>query len=171
MSLFTNIIFFQTLDSTSEYLKRYYAEIPDHTIVVASYQTEGKGQFERIWESQEGKNLLFSILFKDNTDPGIVNQSFIKSMDQLLRDYEIKSWFKEPNDIYVYEKKIAGILMETKFEENNREYLIVGIGINVNQQYFEIENAVSMSLANGITYVLQDVLAKFLEYFEKNLYE
>ncbi|MGD9910166.1 MAG: biotin--[acetyl-CoA-carboxylase] ligase [Candidatus Izemoplasmatales bacterium] len=171
MSLFTNIIFFQTLDSTSEYLKRYYAEIPDHTIVVASYQTEGKGQFERTWESQEGKNLLFSILFKDNTDPGIVNQSFIKSMDQLLRDYEIKSWFKEPNDIYVYEKKIAGILMETKFEENNREYLIVGIGINVNQQYFEIENAVSMSLANGITYVLQDVLAKFLEYFEKNLYE
>lgn len=169
MALFTNIIYFQSLDSTSEYLKRYYNEIQNNTIVVASYQTEGKGQFERSWESQEGKNLLFSILFKDNTDPGIVNQSFIKSMDQMLRDYEMKSWFKEPNDIYVYEKKLAGILMETKFEGNNREYLIVGIGINVNQQYFETENAVSMSLEKGLTYPLQDVLAKFLDYFEKYL--
>lgn len=171
MALFSNIIYFQTLDSTNEYLKRYYNEIPHHTVVVASYQTEGKGQFERVWESQEGKNLLFSILFKDDIQPSIINESFKKSMESLLQDYEIKSWFKEPNDVFVYEKKLAGILMETKFEENHREYLIVGIGINVNQQYFEIENAVSMSLEKGLTYHLHDVLAKFLEYFEKYLTE
>lgn len=166
MNFFQSILSFDTLDSTSTFLKEHYQNLMNHTVVTALYQTEGKGQFDRKWESEKGKNILFSVLFKDDTNTEKVNDAFIQSITGILNKYQVQCWYKEPNDIYVDEDKIAGILMETKYNNQEREYLVVGIGINLNQQYFQSPHATSLSLLTGISYEIKKIFSDFLQYFE-----
>lgn len=169
MSLFRHVLFFESLDSTSTFIKQNYNELMNYTVVMTSYQTEGRGQFDRHWESEKGKNLLFSVLFKDKISTEKVNDAYIQSMKKLLCAYNVTCWYKEPNDIYVYENKISGILMETKYHGDRREYLVVGIGINVNQQYFLTNHSMSISLLTGVTYDIKKMFTEFLNYFEEFL--
>lgn len=164
--LFKNILYFQTLESTNDFLKANSKVLENHTIVLTGFQSRGRGQFDRVWESLPNMNLLFSILFKENIDPIVMNEMVVDALIEVLQHYDIKARYKKPNDIYVDELKIAGVLMETKFIENQREYLILGIGLNVNQQYFQVENATSMSLVSGIVYDKQEVFIQFLKIFE-----
>lgn len=110
------------------------------SFVSANVQTNGRGRNNRIWKSENG-NLLFSLL--------LLNKQLIEkykeisiltaySITQVLKEYNINSMIKWPNDIYVNDKKICGILLEAITKEEI-ECLIVGIGINVNQEYFEGE--------------------------------
>ncbi len=169
MHLFQDILFFQTLESTNDFIKQNHQSLNNHTVVQTNYQTKGRGQFDRVWESLPNVNLLFSILFKESIDPIVINDILLKSISITLEKYHIKTWFKEPNDIYVYQEKIAGILIETKYDNDNRIYLVVGIGLNVNQQYFTIDNATSLSLISGGTYDVNEILLNILSEFE-NLY-
>jgi len=121
-------------------LKEHYQELEDMSFVSANVQTNGRGRNNRIWKSENG-NLLFSLL--------LLNKQLIEkykeisiltaySITQVLKEYNINSMIKWPNDIYVNDKKICGILLEAITKEEI-ECLIVGIGINVNQEYFEGE--------------------------------
>jgi biotin-[acetyl-CoA-carboxylase] ligase BirA-like protein len=166
-TLFKNILYFQALESTNDFLKANEKRLENHTIVLAGYQTKGKGQFERVWESLPNLNLLFSFLFKEEIDPFILNEIIVLSLLDTLQHYSIKAWYKDPNDIYVENHKISGVLMETKFQDNLQDYLIVGIGLNINQQYFNVDSATSMSLLTGIVYDIQEVFHVFLGMFEQ----
>lgn len=140
------IIEFDEIDSTNLYLKNNYQTLPNYTIVKTKYQTEGHGQFARVWESNYNENLLFSLLIKKDL-PFVVkdaNPVFVSALLALLDELGIEANFKYPNDIQVGGKKLAGILIETKFSGPNVDYVIIGIGLNVNQVDFKTPNAISL---------------------------
>lgn len=158
MIIGTEIIHFSKLPSTNTWaaqlLKDRFPE--EGTVIHADYQTAGKGQKGNTWESQEGKNLLFSIiLYPDSVEP---EEQFIISMALSLAicDFTDKHLFglakiKWPNDIYVGNDKIAGILIENSVMGDRIENCIAGIGININQEVFpgSVNNASSLKLLAG----------------------
>lgn len=129
------------------------------TVILASYQTAGKGQDKNSWESDPGENILMTmILYPDFLE---ISRQFKLSMaialgisdflKNLLPGHMIR--IKWPNDIYIGDKKIGGILINNEIMGTQFKHVIAGIGINVNQIYFsrEIPNPVSLKLLTGIT--------------------
>lgn len=143
-------IFKDEIDSTSSYLKRNFDILDDFTIVETNYQSLGHGRFSRKWISNKGENLLFSLLIKNKNIIQYMNKlsvfcSYIL-MESLLKFYpELDINFKWPNDVYVGNKKVSGILLETHMSNNEIDGIIIGIGINLNQTEFdeEIKNKAS----------------------------
>ena len=129
-------IHFDEIDSTNNYLKNSYPLLDNFTIVSADYQSKGKGRNDRIWESNKGSNLMFSILIKD---PKLIEISSLLSLyaavevSKLLESYHINNVsIKWPNDVLVNDNKICGILLEGQLPH----YVVIGIGLNVNQKEF-----------------------------------
>ena len=129
---------FESLDSTNTYLKDNYKTYEDMSFVSTDIQTNGKGRSGRTWTS-DNSNLLFSLLIKDETLISKYKQISILtaySVLQVLRELGVNNLsIKWPNDVYVNESKICGILLEGISKENI-ECLIVGVGLNVNQEVF-----------------------------------
>lgn len=128
-----NAIILDEVTSTNEYLKQYYKQLPSGVVVFAKTQIQGKGRLSRTWKSEEG-NLYMSILKKDLPRTTIFQEMMNVSVSvvRLLKEYDIQAYIKYPNDIIVGTKKICGILMES-IGYKVLEYLIIGIGVNINQ--------------------------------------
>lgn len=148
------IVEFDAIDSTNSHLKRYHQGYPDHTFVRAKYQEKGRGRFDRKWVSARDRNLLFSLLLKHVAVRSIdqIQKRVVRVLLSFFHGYGITARFKEPNDIHVKGKKIAGILIETQGSGDSYEIVIIGIGINVNQVEFAPIPATSMALETGRTY-------------------
>lgn len=172
-----NIIYFNQVDSTnqfaSELIKQNLAE--NGTVIVAEYQTMGRGQGGKSWISEPFENLLFSIVLKHVTnspsDPFIVNKMTTLAVQQciskLLPDALVK--IKWPNDILVNKRKICGILVENNFTGFNLNYSIIGIGLNVNQNYEHFKQIHATSLGHFLHQSLnrEHILSQILESFEQ----
>ncbi len=169
MNVFNQLIHFDIIDSTNDFIKDHSDELANYSVVVAKQQLKGRGQFERSWESDFGKNLLFSILFKDETPSETISRITVSTIIETLSHFGIEASFKLPNDVLVNRNKIAGMLIETKYIDDLRISLILGIGWNVNQLIFESVNATSMRFMTGLNYDLDEVLKVFLEKLEHNL--
>ena len=130
------IIHFDEIDSTNNYLKNSYKLLDNFTFVTTDYQSKGKGRNDRVWTSKKGENLMFSLLIKDTSLLKKYSALSIISAAEvaiLLESYGIKNVsIKWPNDVYVNDKKICGILLEGQI----LEYLVIGVGLNVNQKEF-----------------------------------
>ncbi|MCF7932065.1 MAG: biotin--[acetyl-CoA-carboxylase] ligase [Acholeplasmataceae bacterium] len=153
------VIDFDVIDSTNDHLKTHYQGYPSHTFVRARFQNRGRGQFDRQWVSDFDQNLLFSMLLK-HVDVTVLETIRHRVKDILLtflEAYGIKASFKAPNDIYVRNKKIAGVLIETKGTTKTMDAVMIGIGLNVNQLRFEGIDATSMAIESGETYPLDDL--------------
>ena len=117
---------------------------------MADVQTQGKGQRGNVWLSESGKNLLSSFVFKpDNLS--VENQIALTwatslSLLETLRKFNIEALIKWPNDIFVGGKKIAGILIENQLQGSKISCSIIGVGLNINQTFFEDLNATSLFL-------------------------
>ncbi|MFL0352082.1 biotin--[acetyl-CoA-carboxylase] ligase [Xanthomarina sp. GH4-25] len=160
------IIKLNAIDSTNSYLKQLSMDelVEDNTIVVANYQTQGRGQMGTTWVSADSKNLMFSV-FKDVSYLPIeqnffismaVSLSIIKSLEQFLIP---KLHIKWPNDILSESQKICGILIENVIKQNSLKASIIGVGLNVNQTNFEeLPKASSMYLLTGVVFNLEEVL-------------
>ena len=128
-------IHFDEIDSTNNYLKNSYQLLDNFTFVFADYQNKGKGRNDRVWESNKGSNLMFSVLIKD---PKLIEISLLSlysavEISKLLESYGINNVsIKWPNDVLVNDKKICGILLEGQLPH----YVVIGIGLNVNQKEF-----------------------------------
>ena len=127
---------FDEIDSTNHYLMNSYQLLDNFTFVSTDYQSKGKGRNDRVWESIKGLNLMFSILIKDSK---LINEfnalSLMSAVEvaQVLESYGIDNVsIKWPNDVLVNDKKICGILLEGQLPE----YVVIGIGLNVNQKEF-----------------------------------
>ncbi|MDU8885319.1 biotin--[acetyl-CoA-carboxylase] ligase [Yeosuana sp. MJ-SS3] len=160
-----HIIKLNATDSTNTYLRNLCANqaIEDYTIVVTEHQTQGRGQMGTVWNSDKGKNLMFS-LFKDLSMHDVefpfyicmaISLAILKTFKALnIPDLYIK-W---PNDILSADKKICGILIENVIK-NKLSYTIIGIGINVNQIEFEnLPKASSLKNITGNHYNLDEIL-------------
>jgi len=135
-----NCYHFDKLESTSTYLKKNYDKYDNLTFVSADYQENGHGRNNRKWVSSEKENLLFSILIKNKK---IINNYSSLSLAsavcifEILKELNINNvTIKWPNDVYVNDKKIAGILLESISFGNSIEALVIGVGLNVNSSSF-----------------------------------
>lgn len=164
-----NKIYFESIDSTNNYLKNNYKNLENYTFVSAGFQTNGKGRNERTWKSENGENLLFSLLLLDKQlfehykELSIVTAySIIKELEKLgIKNLKIK-W---PNDIYVNDKKICGILLES-VSTNEIDCLIVGVGLNVNQNSFNDEYRIEP------TSIIKEINRKTdVNVFKENIYK
>ena len=169
------IICSETLDSTNEEAKRRMDSLPDLSVVSAYVQTSGRGQRGNTWLSEPYKNLTFSIVVKRsfNIEPAkqfVINEMISLAIVDLLSGYGIDARIKWPNDIYVGDKKICGILIEHAVRGNLLAHSIIGVGLNVNQSNFDasLYNPTSMSLETGGKQIsLQPLLEEFLNVFYK----
>lgn len=109
---------------------------PSGTVLVADYQTHGRGRHSRKWESPPGETLLFSILLRPACrveDFGWLTQLAGLSICDVCRDFTgVEAWLKWPNDVLAREKKLAGILAEAIFGKGADHALVLGVGFNIN---------------------------------------
>lgn len=170
----TKIIRLEEIDSTNRYLKNYREEGDEEMIVaIADYQAAGKGQGTHTWESEKGKNLLFSIKVYPHWIP--VRRQFVLSMagalavKDALDSYVENITLKWPNDVYWNDKKISGTLIENTIDSKGIKSCVFGIGLNVNQLVFHSDapNPVSLAQILGHEVDRDEVLKKILDGFEK----
>ncbi len=167
MIIGSNRIFCANLSSTNSHatalLKK--RELPEGTIIYTNYQTSGRGQKGNTWESEDGKNLLISIiLYPFMVKPEeqfIISKVISLGICDFLKRHINNVLIKWPNDIYVNDDKIAGILIENSIIQNEIENVVAGIGLNINQVKFNSHtpNPVSLSLLTGVNYDLDECLA------------
>lgn len=166
-------IHLESVSSTNSYLLGHKSSI-DHriTIVTADYQTAGKGQGVNTWESEHGKNLLFSMLIHPKSI--FASQQFVISMaislaiKDALSEYIDNVHVKWPNDIYYKDKKICGILIENNLSGNSIKDCVIGIGVDVNQRLFlsDAPNPVSMYNILGHETDLNELLNHIVDRFD-----
>jgi BirA family biotin operon repressor/biotin-[acetyl-CoA-carboxylase] ligase len=172
-----HIIKLDAIDSTNTYLRQLSntEAVEDYTVVVANYQTNGRGQMGTQWDSQDAKNLMFS-LFKDVSYLNIEQHFFISivvslSLLDALQAFNIKKLkVKWPNDILSDRKKIGGILIENVIKQTKITASIIGIGVNINQtEFYNLPKASSLRLITGRVFdseeILQAILVKMQHYF------
>lgn len=169
-------VYFDTLPSTNTYLKENYQAYEDKTVIICNNQTSGHGRLNRQWEMEPGKNIAMSILLKLKIKD-ISRLSLLTSAAVFLslKKYTNNLQIKWPNDILLNMKKVCGILLESIFREQ-LEALIIGIGINVNCNYFsdEITNkATSLKIELHKEFkldnIIDDILMNFDSLYEKYL--
>ena len=162
--------------TTSQLAKSKVIENGD--VIFAHSQTKGKGQINNYWESEPKKNFTFSIFLEPNFLP-IHKQFYISkaisiAIFSFVKEYAENVKIKWPNDIYINDKKIAGILIENTIMGANLSSSIVGVGININQTEFleQTPNPVSLKLINSLEYNLKELQTELLskiDYWHKML--
>ena len=150
--------------STNTYMKGVAAELPHATVIYTYRQTAGRGQIGNSWESEDGKNLTFSMLLKP---PGIdvqrqfyISEAASLALADMLSQYTPDIKIKWPNDIYYRDQKICGMLIENVLNGGGIAYSIIGIGLNINQDNFvsNAPNPVSLKNITGTEYDTEALL-------------
>ena len=160
------IIYFESLESTNSKIKemQQIEKLPEFSVVFTSSQTAGRGQVGNYWESEEKMNLTFSMLlypdFIEIQQQFRLNYIITVAIRDVLKKHIPEVKIKWANDIYVRDKKLAGILIENSILGASIDYSIVGIGLNVNQTVFvsDAPNPVSMKMISGQSYELEPLL-------------
>lgn len=179
MIIGSQLLFFENLPSTNTHasflLKN--SSITEGTIVYTNFQTAGRGQMRNRWESEDGKNLLFSIVLYPSminpADQFLISMAISLGICDFLKRYISLCTIKWPNDIYVKNDKIAGLLIESSIMKNQIESTIAGIGLNINQDKFlsDAPNPVSLKNINGrksdLTSCLSEVAADLDERYKQ----
>lgn len=166
-------------DSTNRWLRD--CGDGDRLVVVADYQTAGRGCGTNRWESERGKNLLFSMLIRPTDLPAkrqfhismAVSLAICEALGRLIGDLTIK-W---PNDIYWRNAKICGILIENRLQGQRIRDSIIGVGLNVNQRRFHSDAPNPVSLwqicerETDREQLLKDILQSFDGYLGRDIRE
>lgn len=127
-----NTLRFETLSSTNDYVKTHLDTLDDHTLVVAGFQTGGRGRRERRWVSAADKNFLGTFYSKATSITATRSMmTGVVAVVEALDTLGVKACIKPPNDVYVEGRKIAGILAEIIHDE--MRHVIMGVGLNVNE--------------------------------------
>lgn len=171
-------IHFDELDSTNSEIKKIAGNYSEEGLVVLTEkQMNGRGRLGKTWFSQNDKGIWMSIMVRPKLsiyEVSKITQVVAASIHEAFSEFGIDSEIKWPNDIIINDKKICGILVEMNSEENHINYVVIGIGININQKKEDfpkdIKNiASSLKIQNGKTYNRAKIVADILNNFE-NLY-
>lgn len=169
------VYYFDSLDSTNIYAKKIADEEAEGTLVVADAQQAGKGSRGRGWESSPGEGIWMTVILKPDIQPSdasrltlVMALSVVRACEQYL---QIPLQIKWPNDIVCNGKKVCGILTEMSAELNYINYIVIGIGINVNIQKFSEElelKATSFYKETGKKINRAGLVALIMKYFEED---
>ncbi len=170
------IVYFDETDSTNNQAKVFGEKGDVHgTLFVADKQTAGKGRRGRGWDSPPGESIYMTLLLRPEISPErapMLTLVMGLSVAEAIREAAgIEAKIKWPNDIVVDKKKVCGILTEMTTEMMYVNYVVIGVGINVNQQGFPDEiakMATSLYKKTGKVYRRSELIAAVLERFEKN---
>ena len=170
-----NHLTFQKLDSTNAEAIRLYqkGELTSPTVIYTHYQSNGKGYGDNYWESASGKNLIFSIAcfphFIEPSEQFILTQIISLSLWAVVTEVipAKKISIKWPNDLYVGNKKIAGVLIQNFVKGNKIDFSVIGVGLNVNQKVFlsDAPNPTSLVIETGKVFDMEVLLKKILQHF------
>ena len=174
-------MFIDETHSTSSLLRETYDDSLPHLFTIRTdFQTAGRGQAGNSWESEKGKNLLFSTLLRypevEAADQwrlsmlvAVAVREAITSILSPLVSRLSPITIKWPNDIYYNDQKLVGILIENTLSGRQIAYTIAGVGINVNQTQWlsNAPNPVSMKQITGEEYDIEDLLNAFLEAIQR----
>ena len=177
MQTVEKVIGLEVVDSTNNVAKELAEQgEPANTMVLACRQTNGRGRFERTFSAEEG-GVYFTLILRPHACPSR-NQSFSIKAAQAVSEalnalFEIKTKIKAPNDVLAWDaksrswKKICGILIEASASETKTDWMLVGIGINVNNKIPASlkSTAVSLKQLLGQDIMKEVVLEEVLEHF------
>lgn len=128
--------YFQEIDSTNNYAKQLAAEgYPEGTIVIAEQQSAGRGRRGRQWHSEPGQGIFISLILRPAlplNELSRITMFIAVAIVETLNRFGIKSGIKWPNDVLINGRKISGILTEAVTDMDGIEYVVTGIGLNVN---------------------------------------
>ena len=172
-----NVIFHESLKSTNTLAKDLAKQgCPEGTVVLTEEQTQGRGRRGKTWLSPRRENLLFSVVLRPTMDPERV---FVLTMILALAAVDgvnavsgLTPGIKWPNDLYLQEKKLAGILTEFSTRDRWVEYVVLGLGLNVNWNPAEGDEnanpATSLLAASGRPTDRNELLVHILGFLERH---
>lgn len=146
------------------------------TVIYTDNQYAGRGQIGSKWESAKGENIILSVILYPKFLPiqsqFKLNQIVALAVYDLLKNYVFPAnelRVKWPNDIYIKDKKVGGILIENKLKGSLLTSTVVGVGLNINQTYFSpsLPNPTSLLLETAIRQDTYDLIGLFCEYLER----
>ena len=169
-----NILKFESVDSTNNCAIELSGnkKAGDGTVIAANYQTAGRGNSGTQWESENRENLIFSIildpLFIQPQEQFLLSKAISLGIADFIKLYVDNVAIKWPNDIYVSDKKVGGILIESFIKDGRLDRVIAGIGVNVNQEKFKLgaPNPVSLKNLTGMNFDLDECLDLVLGFIE-----
>ena len=176
MEIKSEIRWFDVVESTNDEVRKHISELDNLSVIAAEYQTKGRGQGDHKWHSRSGENLTFTVALKfggdsqlqplDVKDSLLITEVTTLALRLYLADKGIKARIKWPNDIYVGDKKICGMLIENILDKSQVSASIVGIGLNINQTEFpaDLPNPTSVKLLTGRDYSTREELELFCSY-------
>ena len=175
MTIGSNIIFHPKLDSTNVFASSILkTDAPQEgTIIRAGVQTAGKGQMDASWESEDEKNLLISIILYPQkvkiTEQFLISMTISLGVFDFISSYAEGCKIKWPNDIYVFDEKIAGILIENSVMGNVIVDCVAGIGVNINQEKFvsDAPNPTSLKLITNSNFDINNCLNELCQRLNK----
>lgn len=174
-------IFFQAeVDSTNRWAKRLAAEgAAEGSLVSAETQTQGRGRLGRSWASAPGKGLWFSVILRPRINAaelaGMTILTAVSMAQAINKVTGVQALIKWPNDLVYNGRKMAGILAEVNGEVDMVNYLIIGLGLNVNHKEDDFPQelrgiATSLNIIKGSESSRRQILQEFLRIFEKKYY-
>ena len=169
-------VYFDATDSTNIQARRLAeAHAPHGTLVVSDRQDGGKGRRGRSWASPSGVGIWMSLILRPEIAPSSASMLTLAAAlavrEGIQEETGLSPLIKWPNDLVLNGKKICGILTEMSTELMEIQYVITGIGINVNQREFPPEirdTATSLSLEAGRSFRRSSLIAAILKAFEKD---
>lgn len=179
--LYTNwlgekIVHKTTVTSTQHLAHQLARENAPHgTVIIADEQTEGKGRMNRKWSSSKNKGVWMSIILRPEILPYLAPQLTLLTATVLAEVFErhinITPQIKWPNDLLINQKKTAGILTEMQAEQDQIQYIVLGMGINVNHTIDDIseelrDKATSLYIATKEERSIKDLIQQILHAFE-----
>ena len=160
--------------STNTYLSRLAATLPGGTVIYTPSQTAGRGQKGNSWESEDDKNLTFSLLLKrppvKARDQFYLSEAAALAVVEALTEAAGNGFtVKWPNDVYWQDKKVCGMLIENSLDGSDIATSVIGIGINVNQERFlsDAPNPVSLINITGHEHDLMALLKRVCSRIEQ----
>ena len=168
----TDIRWYDTVGSTNDEARRLIQDLDNLSVIAARCQTAGRGQGDHKWHSLPGENLTFSAVLKFGgqglaplaaRDALVITETVTLALRLYLEERGVKARIKWPNDIYVGDSKVCGILIENILHGAEIASSIIGIGLNLNQKDFpaDLPNPVSLTLLTGRSYDIEEELKDF----------
>lgn len=172
------VYYYDVTDSTNTEAKRLAAKGflgNDKVLVLAETQTGGRGRRGRSWEAASGTSVCMSLLLRPEISPDRASMLTLvmglSVVEGLLQEFGVQTQIKWPNDIILNKKKLVGILTEMGMKGMEIDYLVIGVGMNVNMVDFSeelVDKATSMRLELGYPVERERMITAVVKAFERN---